>query len=916
MCEEVQSMAAQKQKRSLDFLIPVVAAAFITALNFLPLYRSAERRVYDLLLHLRPAVPERPELLFLDIDDTAIAEVGQFPWSRDVMAEGLILLREMGAAYAVFDIEYVDPSPRGVNLQLLDVEVPELFEREFADIQQNVSGLFAALQAGSISLRDAEDYVQDLASLTDMSRSILLDKVREIARDNDAYLGAAARLFGNAYFTVNLLPEPEPTVSPELKEFALEDVALEEVRVSPRYRGSGSFPAVDIRPAIRPILEGGAGAGFVNVVVDSDGVRRRIALVREFQGRYFAQLALAPLLDWLGRPEVRLEPGRVVLAGARLPEGELRDISIPLEESGLFLINWPKKSYSDSFRHLTWAELVGHRRLEQDLVHNLKIMEAAGYLSYFEGGYVPMDAYRYAEKILQEVLQGGDPQAVEEYVHTRQALFDDLLAYLQGPAESRIMDQLEAILASEEVSDAEKVQYREIRDQVPAVFGPTRKLAEDLSALRSRLAAEVAGSFCIIGWTATSTTDIGVNPFAEEYVNVGTHAAVANTILQGRFLDELPWWYAPIVALVVALLGTWAVQGVQKKPLPSILVAIGFVAAVLGAGAAFFVLTGRYLNLLTPVLTAAVTFIVLIAVNFLREEREKTFIRNAFSHYLSNDVINELVSDPEKLNLGGEKKYITAMFTDVRGFSSVSEKLDDPQRLVKLLNAYLTEMSNIILDQKGTIDKYEGDAIIAFFGAPVDFRDHARRACLSAVRMKKVERYLNDHFLGEGLTPEPLFTRIGINTGDMVVGNMGTAQKMDYTIMGNSVNLASRLEGVNKQYGTWILVSEETFTEAGEAFVTRQMDPVRVMGIEQPVRLYELIDERAAVDDATLEAVELFHRGQALYEERRFEEAIEQFRKVQAVLPGDGPSEIFIKRCQKYQEQVPPGFPVFKMETK
>jgi adenylate cyclase len=907
-------MAAQKRKWSLDFLIPIVAAAVFAALNLLPVYRGAERRVYDLLLHLKPAVPERREFLFVDIDDTAIAEVGQFPWSRDVMAEGLILLREMGAAYAVFDIEYVDPSPRGVNLQLLDVEVPELFEREFTDIKQNVAGLFSALQAGSISLRDAEDYVRDLASLTDMSRNILLDKVREIARDNDAYLGSAARLFGKAYFTVNLLPEPEPTVPQELKDFALQTVALDDVRVSPRFHGSSSFSAVDIRPAIRPILGAGAGAGFVNVIVDSDGVRRRIELVREFQGRYFAQLALAPLLDWLGGPEVRLQPGRIVLAGARLPDGATKDISIPLEESGLFLINWPKKSYSDSFRHLTYSELVRHRRLEQDLLHNLKAMEAAGYLSYFQGGYALMDAYRYAEKILQEVLQGGDPQTVEEYVRTRKAFFDDLVAYLRGPAESQIMAQLETILASKEIPESDKARYREIRDQVPGVFAPTRTLAESLASLRTKLSGDLAGSFCIIGWTATSTTDIGVNPFAEEYVNVGTHAALANTILSGRFLDELPWWYAPILALVVALLGTWAVR--RLEPLPSILVALGFVVAVLAAGAGFFLLTGRYLNLLTPVLAVAVTFIALIAAKFLLLEKEKTFIRNAFSHYLSNDVINQLVSEPDRLNLGGEKKFMTAMFTDVRGFSTVSEKLDDPQALVKLLNAYLTEMSNIILDQKGTIDKYEGDAIIAFFGAPVEFADHAHRACLSAVRMKKVERFLNEHFLGEKLSPDPLFTRIGINTGDMVVGNMGTAQKMDYTIMGNSVNLAARLEGVNKQYGTWILMSEVTRQEIGDQFVARQMDPVRVMGIEQPVRLYELIDERAAVDAATLEAVELFHRGQALYEERRWDEAVEFFRKVQGILPGDGPAEVFVKRCQKYREQVPAGFPVFRMETK
>jgi adenylate cyclase len=318
------------------------------------------------------------------------------------------------------------------------------------------------------------------------------------------------------------------------------------------------------------------------------------------------------------------------------------------------------------------------------------------------------------------------------------------------------------------------------------------------------------------------------------------------------------------------------------------------------AVATFFLLTGRYLYLLTPVLSVFSTLIILILIKFLVLEQEKSFLRNAFSHYLSTDVINELISDPEKLNLGGEKKYLTAMFTDVRGFSSISEKLD-PTDLVKLLNAYLTEMSNIILELKGTIDKYEGDAIIAFFGAPVPFNDHPARACLSAVRMKKMERYLNDHFTNDKLSPEPVFTRIGINTGEMVVGNMGTSQKMDYTIMGNSVNLASRLESVNKQYGTWILISEETYNTGGNEFTVRQMDRVRVVGIQEPVRLYELIDEKSATNADILEAVELFHKGLELFESRQWDAAAAQFRKVQKIVPGDGPSGVFIKRCQGFK---------------
>jgi adenylate cyclase len=893
----------RKRTAGLDFLIPVLVAGVFTLLNLFGLYRGAERRVYDLLLHLKPSIPEEPSLLFLDIDDTAIAQVGQYPWSRDIMADGLILMKEFEAAYAVFDIEYTEQSPRGVNVRLLNEEIPELFSQEFAGIRRNIEDLFLAIQTGTIALRDARDYVQDLAGLTDTSRSILLEKVREISRDNDAYFGQAARLFGSSYFTVNMLPEREDKLTEQLESYVLEHIALQKVRPAGDFVPPESIQAVDIRPAILPIIRAARGAGFPNIPVDPDGVLRRIDLVKSYQGRYFAQLSFSPLLDRLGNPVVELQEQRILLRGARLDGGTPKDIVIPLTGEYKFLINWPKKSYEDSFRHLSYYNLVQHRRLEENLLHNLKIMDEAGYLSYFEGEYRLLDPYRYADSILGEVLEGGDVGNMAEYRRAREAFFRDVGTFLNGPAERKILGQVDALLASEEISEEDKAAYREIGEQVPHVFSATREIHRSLVKVRSTLEESLRGAFCIIGWTGTSTTDIGVNPFEEEYMNVGTHAALVNTILQERFLDELPWWYGAVLALAAALVVTLIIR--RLDPLPSILVGLGFLIVIMLAGGAFFLFTGRYLTLLTPVLSVFFTLFILILFKFLILQKEKSFLRNAFSHYLSTDVINDLISDPEKLNLGGEDKYLTAMFTDVRGFSTISEQLD-PTDLVRLLNAYLTEMSNIVLDLKGTIDKYEGDAIIAFFGAPVAFDDHAARACLSAVRMKKMEKHLNEHFLTESMSPTPLHTRVGINTGDMVVGNMGTAQKMDYTIMGNSVNLASRLEGVNKQYGTWILISEETYRAAGSGFAVRQLDRVRVVGIQKPVRLYELIDEKAAADATTLEALEVFHQGQALFESRQWEEALGYFRKVQKFLPADGPAEAFAKRCQEFKRKPPP----------
>jgi adenylate cyclase len=286
--------------------------------------------------------------------------------------------------------------------------------------------------------------------------------------------------------------------------------------------------------------------------------------------------------------------------------------------------------------------------------------------------------------------------------------------------------------------------------------------------------------------------------------------------------------------------------------------------------------------------------------------RERLFLHSAFSRYLSPQVINELIADPSKLHLGGEKREMTAVFTDIQGFSTISEKLD-PVELVRLLNLYLTTMSNIIMENRGTIDKYEGDAIIAFFGAPVYQEDHAKLACRSALAIKKAERELNTLIMADHLSPSPLFTRIGINTGDMVVGNMGSENKMDYTIMGNAVNLAARLEGVNKQYHTGgILMSGFTKEKLGDEFIWRRLDRVRVVGISTPVRLYELLDLRSDREPETPDTISAWEEAIDLFERGSFEKAGAIFSFLVQKTPNDNTAKLYAGRCATYLQTPPP----------
>jgi class 3 adenylate cyclase len=279
-------------------------------------------------------------------------------------------------------------------------------------------------------------------------------------------------------------------------------------------------------------------------------------------------------------------------------------------------------------------------------------------------------------------------------------------------------------------------------------------------------------------------------------------------------------------------------------------------------------------------------------------------LRRAFSTYLSEDVVEEIITDPTRLQLGGEKRYMTALFTDIQGFATISETLI-PEKLVELLNFYLSTLSDVILDNGGTIDKYEGDAIIAFFGAPLSLPDHALRSCLTAIMMKRLEDEINMHIVEKDLSPMPLFTRIGINSGDMIVGNMGTQKKMNYTIVSNAVNLASRLEGVNKQYGTWILASEDTVKETQGRLLTRRLDKVRVVGIREPVRLHEVLEIKADAKSALHEQVGLFNNAMGLFEARSWKDAENAFNVVLKLCPYDGPSRHFMNRCQQYQEYPP-----------
>jgi len=413
-------------------------------------------------------------------------------------------------------------------------------------------------------------------------------------------------------------------------------------------------------------------------------------------------------------------------------------------------------------------------------------------------------------------------------------------------------------------------------------------------------ASMVKDKIVFIGDTSEVGHDL-FNTMVGQAFGVEILAQEVATLLRGAPLRSAPLKLEIIILFLFLILFVLAHQ--LKHPLSR-----GFITVLL-TGIYCFVCTLLYIynhtiiSMTYTLMAALGGFITINGYLFLLERKQKSFITNAFGQYLSPKVIDTLVKNPDKLSLGGERREMTAYFSDVAGFSSISEKLD-PDQLVALLNEYLTEMTDIISKYNGTVDKFEGDAIIAFWGAPLDQPDNALLCCLATIEMQNRMREIRARFAKEG--KPVLNVRMGINTGPMVVGNMGSQTRMDYTIMGDAVNLAARLEGANKYYSTYTMISHYTYDKVKDEVEVRELDTIRVIGKKEPITVYELLETRGNLDDLTSSLVSRYNSALELYKKRKFDEAKAEFESIVQDNPEDGPSRTYISRCEAYLEK-PPG---------
>jgi adenylate cyclase len=784
------------------------------------------------------------------------------------------------------------------------------FNRSFSEISTTAQDVFSALNAGRMGRNDLEYLSSSFMELISREHKNLYARAQSVARDNDLYLAQAIALNGNSWATLNLRENPLDGEQAERRPMA-EELFSYPVKASPDANKGAGF--VDVLPSLPMFAKAAKGAGFTNVEIDNDGVRRRVYLAQNIHDHWYLQLSFAPLIDYFGRPEIELTKNKLTIKQARLPMTEKqsrfpgsvkKDIVIPLDGKGRMMLDWPIENFEHSYTHVSFADFSLLDEIEAELEYYTRALGSADLMTFVQFdpsiSRVPgilaglEENFDNARMAKNYALENNDEGSFNDYSGYRAAVFSMLRELVSLNVDEKVKEM--AALIGEEYPESAGFLEDEA-DYIAQLINAIKVDLDRRNELSASIDMKLRSKFVILGRTDTGTTDYGANPFHGKYINVGTHAVVLDTILSGSFIIPLGYWWR--VVFMVLFVPLFFIASARFSP---VLRAVsGFaVTLIIFAGSILLLrITGVYWGPLGAVFAMIGAITTREIISYAGSEKEKQFIRTAFSTYVSHDVVKEIISDPSRLQLGGTNRHMTAIFTDVKGFSTISEQLN-PEELVSLLNRYLSAMSDIVLAEKGTIDKYEGDAIIAFFGAPLVLEDHALRACVSAINMKKAEKELNKIVIEQKLSPAPLLTRIGINTGNMVAGNMGTANKMNYTIMGNAVNLAARLEGVNKQYGTWILASEDTVRETGQRLLSRKLDRVRVVGINEPVRLHELFELSELADIGEKKLVQVFHEALDHFEKQDWKSAAVGFREALSIKNDDHPSQMYLTRCEQF----------------
>ncbi|MBN2402825.1 MAG: adenylate/guanylate cyclase domain-containing protein [Spirochaetes bacterium] len=839
-------------------LIAILSFILIMLLSFTDFYETFELRLYDIKFKIKPSISEWSDLIFLDIDDKSISNIGKYPWPRHYYASALAVLKEIGVRQVTFDMEFPDPSPKEVDLNTLNI----------------------------------------LRVKAEKKARIDADELKNIVLDNDNIFAESVKSFRKVIIpyhfqkdTIEYYDVSEEYID-EIKKArelftSISSAAIPKEKIND-FNSMVDPDIIDIAVPIPRLINSAYRFGFTDSEFDADGVARKKRLIRVFQGRVYFDLGLVMLMDLCGveKENVIINVGKnIILKDAINPMTFIKkDIAIPIDENGRMYINWAGPGpYTESFKpHVHFDAILEYPDIKNEIHDFFDEQEIAS------GSKERSKQYGELEKKYKEFKNTSDLNSKKDIGKQIYEINSKILKIEQG---------YRSVLTNEIESVKEKLKNNK-----------NSELEEYLSGLNNYLKGvnivllveSLRNKVCIAGLVAIGTQDIGATPTNNEYWMVGSYHNIVNTVLNESFIVKIGRPANLLIIVILALIMGMTVQRLAARTSLLSIAAGLIIINLINIG--LFAFFNIWFDQLGANLAVFVPSFIIAGMKLMKEEGQKRYIKSAFSRYLAPTVIEKIIESPKALELGGEEQNISIFFSDIAKFSTISEKLTPPE-LVKLLNEYLSEMTNIILSYGGTVDKYIGDAIMAFYGAPLSYEDHASRCCHAAIDMKKRLRDLQDYWRESG--SDILKVRMGINSGKAVVGNMGSSTQMGYTAMGDAVNLASRLEGVNKAYSTYAMISESTYQYVKDEIEVRKLDTVRVVGKEEPIIIYELLGEKGKLPDRMYAMLEKYYKALECFGERDWKGAITYFQQGLKIVDDDGPSLVYIERCEKYIRRAP-----------
>jgi|GEM_PF-282947 class 3 adenylate cyclase/CHASE2 domain-containing sensor protein len=890
-----------RNKTRIHLVIGAASCLVIILCSFLSIFEKVELKTVDWRFKIRGKIYFDPSIATIDIDDRSLEKERWQDWKRDKHSNVIDKVADLGADMIALDMYF--PEPSQVAAIVTQIDTLTSFTKD------NVLDLFF-------------DYDNNLAESIKSAGIVFLSQNFLLPNDQDSdYIKSA----------LQKLPPQKMQTLETLKSYSID---------YPDGWESNLDKYIDIEAPIDVLLHAAKGVGFTHAYIDADERIRRYPLIIFMDGRVYPSLALIMASGKLDVPLSSLEivPGHhVKLPNAKISENDRKDIIIPIDDKGLMNVNWASKWEDKDFLHISSSFLLSGNNAtmlkesnilsiaKRLILENPSLVQNSAQLVNEIKAFEPddSDVIERIVLLLQLAVEfspyaTNNESTIQDYFAEKNIQYDGIpeqqLNFINDLFISLRNNQVIALELTEKpaktlenicednnfmLTENMKTNFIVMSDII-SKHGQIRP--EDhpmyfLPVIQDNNVIDVSdfeGKTLFYGITASNIQRPIAMPFSASYPIVGLHANAFNTIITNNFITNIPKIFNILFIVVFGLLTSLIISIIDDRY--SLIIVLSLVISYIIL-ALYLFKSGMIIEMFSPIAAPLSIYTLSFIYNYFSELKEKLFIKNTFGQYLDPSVVEQMIDNPEIVKLGGEQRELSIFFSDIAGFTNISESMY-PEDLVMLLNEYFEKMTNIIMENRGTVDKFEGDAIMAFYGAPVFLENHAELACFACLDMQIAMERLREKFRKENKAE--FYARMGLNTGTVLVGNIGSFSRKDYSVIGDAVNLASRLESLNKHYETTILIGQNTYEQAKNAIETREVDIVKVVGKQESVRIYELLGRKGELSDKHADFRDTFESGLHLFRTRQWKDAKSLFEKALALNNNDLPTEFYLKNCTEY----------------